>query len=150
MLIFHINGNRGRRHHWRRHCRLQHRLSPDSGRVQKRVGARARVGTGQGFDWQKYGRSARPVLYAGQHPDVAMVRCRAWAGGDAARLWKSNAVTGIDRESGGAYCIETSRGMVSSAKVVNCAGAWAASVAKMVGIDLPVEPLRRMLVPTEP
>jgi sarcosine oxidase subunit beta len=40
--------------------------------------------------------------------------------------------------------------MVSSAKVVNCAGAWAASVAKMVGIDLPVEPLRRMLVPTEP
>jgi len=33
---------------------------------------------------------------------------------------------------------------------VNCAGAWAASIAKMLGITLPVEPLRRMLVPTEP
>jgi sarcosine oxidase subunit beta len=33
---------------------------------------------------------------------------------------------------------------------VNAGGAWAASVAKMIGIDLPVEPLRRMLVPTEP
>jgi sarcosine oxidase subunit beta len=34
--------------------------------------------------------------------------------------------------------------------VVNAAGAWAAPVAKLAGIDLPVEPLRRMLVPTEP
>jgi sarcosine oxidase subunit beta len=33
---------------------------------------------------------------------------------------------------------------------VNAAGAWAAPVARMVGINLPVEPLRRMLVPTEP
>ena len=33
---------------------------------------------------------------------------------------------------------------------MNCAGAWAASVAKLAGVDLPVEPLRRMLVPSEP
>jgi sarcosine oxidase subunit beta len=34
--------------------------------------------------------------------------------------------------------------------VANAAGAWAAEVANMVGLSLPVEPLRRMLVPTEP
>jgi sarcosine oxidase subunit beta len=34
--------------------------------------------------------------------------------------------------------------------VVNAAGAWAAEIAKMAGAELPVEPLRRQLVPTEP
>jgi glycine/D-amino acid oxidase-like deaminating enzyme len=34
--------------------------------------------------------------------------------------------------------------------VVNAAGPWAGLLAKLAGIDLPIEPLRRMLVPTEP
>jgi sarcosine oxidase subunit beta len=46
--------------------------------------------------------------------------------------------------------VQTSRGFVSTRVVVNAAGAWAAEVAKMAGADLPVEPLRRQLVPTEP
>jgi len=33
---------------------------------------------------------------------------------------------------------------------VNAAGAWAGLVARLAHVDLPVEPLRRMLVPTEP
>jgi sarcosine oxidase subunit beta len=33
--------------------------------------------------------------------------------------------------------------------VVNAAGAWAQEVAELAGIQLPVMPLRRMLVPTE-
>jgi sarcosine oxidase subunit beta len=44
----------------------------------------------------------------------------------------------------------TSRGFISTRVVVNAAGAWAAEVARMAGADLPVEPLRRQLVPTEP
>lgn len=46
--------------------------------------------------------------------------------------------------------VMTSRGFVSTRSVVNAAGPWAAEVAKMAGADLPVEPLRRQLVPTEP
>ena len=46
--------------------------------------------------------------------------------------------------------VRTSRGLVSTRIVVNAAGPWAAEVARMAGAELPVEPLRRQLVPTEP
>jgi sarcosine oxidase subunit beta len=46
--------------------------------------------------------------------------------------------------------VMTTRGFVSTPIVVNAAGAWAAGVAKMAAAELPVEPLRRQLVPTEP
>src|SRR5207237_4649480 len=46
--------------------------------------------------------------------------------------------------------VQTTRGFTSTRVVVNAAGAWAAQVAKMAGADLPVGPLRRQLVPTEP
>jgi sarcosine oxidase, subunit beta len=44
----------------------------------------------------------------------------------------------------------TTRGFVSTRIVVNAAGPWAAEVARLAGAELPVEPLRRQLVPTEP
>jgi sarcosine oxidase subunit beta len=46
--------------------------------------------------------------------------------------------------------VMTSRGFISTRVVVNAAGPWAAEVARMAGAELPVEPLRRQLVPTEP
>jgi len=46
--------------------------------------------------------------------------------------------------------VQTSRGFISTRVVVNAAGAWAAQIAEMAGAELPVEPLRRQLVPTEP
>ncbi len=46
--------------------------------------------------------------------------------------------------------VNTTRGFVSTRIVVNAAGPWAAEVARMAGAELPVEPLRRQLVPTEP
>jgi sarcosine oxidase subunit beta len=82
-------------------------------------------------------------------PYSAMIGFMTWASDHGAMLWKNATVTGIARMSGG-FEVATRRDTVSTQTVVNCAGAWAASVAKMVGIDLPVEPLRRMLVPTEP
>jgi sarcosine oxidase subunit beta len=46
--------------------------------------------------------------------------------------------------------VVTTRGFVSTPIVVNAAGPWAAEVARLAGAHLPVEPLRRQLVPTEP
>ncbi|HTC46249.1 MAG TPA: FAD-dependent oxidoreductase [Candidatus Aquilonibacter sp.] len=67
-----------------------------------------------------------------------------------ATLWKNTTVRGLTHDASGIASIETSRGTVATRKVVNCAGAWAAEVAGFVGVDLPVTPLRRMLVPSEP
>ena len=67
-----------------------------------------------------------------------------------ATLWKKTEVTGISRNGQNAFKIETTREPVSTPAVVNAAGAWSAQIAKYVGVDLPVEPLRRMLVPSEP
>ncbi len=67
-----------------------------------------------------------------------------------ARLWLETQVTGIEVESDQIAAVITSRGRVATRVVVNAAGAWAAGVAEMAGADLPVEPLRRQLVPTEP
>jgi sarcosine oxidase subunit beta len=65
-----------------------------------------------------------------------------------AKLWRSCEVTAI-RRNGSGFELQTSRAPVSAKSVVNAAGAWAREVAAMAGVDLPVEPLRRMLVPTE-
>ena len=66
------------------------------------------------------------------------------------RLWLDTQVTGIEVENGRVTSVVTSRGTVSTRIVVNAAGAWAAQIAEMAGAELPVEPLRRQLVPTEP
>ena len=84
------------------------------------------------------------------------------------RLWLDTVVTGIDLDCGDSSPVspapasqghqgprriagvKTSRGSISTPVVVNAAGAWAAQIAEMAGAELPVEPLRRQLVPTEP
>src|SRR5208282_1706923 len=94
-------------------------------------------------------------------PYSAMIGFMTWASDHGAKLWKNASVTGITRNitgnitddltsKDGSFEVATTRDTVATRTVVNCAGAWAASIAKMVGIELPVEPLRRMLVPTEP
>jgi sarcosine oxidase subunit beta len=59
-------------------------------------------------------------------------------------------VTGLSLDRKGIASVETTQGSIATRTVVNAAGAWSAAIAKMAGVDLPVEPLRRMLVPTEP
>ena len=69
------------------------------------------------------------------------------------RLWLDTTVKEISLDAGVPRRItgvHTSRGFISTPVVVNAAGPWAAQVAKMAGAELPVEPLRRQLVPTEP
>ena len=83
-------------------------------------------------------------------PYSAMNGFMACAIEHGAEIWKNAIVTGFQRDGQGIAEVETTKGPVSTRIVVNCAGAWAAEIAAMAGIDLPVEPLRRMLVPTEP
>jgi sarcosine oxidase subunit beta len=83
-------------------------------------------------------------------PYSAMNGFMTWAADHGAKLLKNTAVTSIQLDAQGIAGMETSRGSLSTRKVVNAAGAWAAAVARMVHLDLPVEPLRRMLIPTEP
>ena len=66
-----------------------------------------------------------------------------------ARLVRDAVVTEVNRERD-VFSVVASKETFQARTVVNAAGAWSADVAAMVGIDLPVEPLRRMLVPTEP
>jgi sarcosine oxidase subunit beta len=68
------------------------------------------------------------------------------------RLWLDTQVTGIEIEpkTRRVVGVMTARGFVSTPIVVNAAGPWAAEVARLAGAALPVEPLRRQLVPTEP
>lgn len=83
-------------------------------------------------------------------PYSAMTGFMSCAAQRGATLWKNTVVTAVSRDANGIAGVETTRGSVSTRKVVNCAGAWAADVASIVGVDLPVQPLRRMLVPSEP
>jgi len=82
-------------------------------------------------------------------PYSAMIGFMTASADHGAKLWKNAAVTSIERNHE-TFEIETTQGAVSAKHVVNAAGAWASGIAKMLGVDLPVEPLRRMLVPTEP
>ena len=44
----------------------------------------------------------------------------------------------------------TSGGRLTSKFVINCAGAWAAKVAQMAGVKLPVEPVKRQIFALDP
>jgi sarcosine oxidase, subunit beta len=83
-------------------------------------------------------------------PYSAMIGFMTRATEQGARLWRGTEVTAIQRNGDAVSAVVTSRETVATKVVVNAAGAWAACIAQMVGIDLPVTPLRRMLVPTEP
>lgn len=68
-------------------------------------------------------------------------------------MWETE-VTGLDRRdsSGSARitAVQTTRGRIPAEVVVDAAGAWASRIAGFAGIALPIEPLRRCIVPTEP
>lgn len=62
------------------------------------------------------------------------------------RLWLETEVSGIEIEGGAVTGVMTTRGPVSTRVVVNATGAWAAEVARMAGVEIPLVPLRRQLV----
>jgi len=67
-----------------------------------------------------------------------------------ARLATGCEVLGIDAHGNHITTVRTSRGEVRTGTVICAAGAWSAGLADLVGVDLPVTPLRRQIVVTEP
>ncbi|GAA3578709.1 FAD-binding oxidoreductase [Kribbella ginsengisoli] len=66
-----------------------------------------------------------------------------------AKLVTNCEVTGIDAVGNEIRAVRTTRGTVATSTVICAAGAWSAPLAAMVGVDLPVTPLRRQIVVTE-
>ncbi|HEV8654689.1 MAG TPA: FAD-binding oxidoreductase [Candidatus Limnocylindria bacterium] len=56
----------------------------------------------------------------------------------------------ITREGGRVTAVRIAKGDIACATVVNAAGAWAAEVGRLAGIDLPIRPLRRQIFVTDP
>jgi sarcosine oxidase subunit beta len=83
-------------------------------------------------------------------PESVMNGFMARAIDRGAELWRGTEVTGIQSDHSKISGVLTTNGDVAAPVVVNAAGPWAAGVARMAGVQLPVQPLRRMLVPTEP
>ncbi|QIZ40041.1 FAD-binding oxidoreductase [Saccharopolyspora sp. ASAGF58] len=59
-------------------------------------------------------------------------------------------VTGIEVTGGEITAVHTHFGSVETSTVVCAAGAWSASVGEFAGVELPVRPLRRQILVTEP
>jgi sarcosine oxidase, subunit beta len=68
---------------------------------------------------------------------------QGFAKGSSARFLLSTRVTGIEQDGQGVCGVKTSRGTISTRTVVNAAGPFAGVVCAMVGVDLPLEPVRR-------
>ena len=54
-------------------------------------------------------------------------------------------VRDIARTDGAISAVETSRGVVRTARVICAAGAWSARIGEMAGVHLPVQPVRRQI-----
>lgn len=62
-----------------------------------------------------------------------------------AEVWLGTEVNGIEMSAGRVTAVSTTRGRIETRTVVCAAGAWAAEVARMAGVELPVAPLRRQI-----
>ncbi len=67
-----------------------------------------------------------------------------------ATLFPHCGVTGIDARDGRVHAVHTQRGTIRTDTVICAAGAWSAEIAAWAGVDLPVTPLRRQILITEP
>ena len=67
-----------------------------------------------------------------------------------ARLVRDCTVTDIVVSGGAITHVVTDRGSIATDTVICAAGAWSRGLGALVGVDLPVEPLRRQILTTAP
>ncbi len=66
------------------------------------------------------------------------------------RLFTNTEAVGIRSSGGHISAVETNQGLIQTPVVVNACGAWAPQIGRMVGVDIPIEPIRRQIVVTTP
>jgi len=68
---------------------------------------------------------------------------QGFARGSSARFLVKTKAIGIHQDAQGVSGVETDRGFITSRVVINAAGPFAGVVGKMLGLDVPVRPVRR-------
>jgi len=67
-----------------------------------------------------------------------------------ARLFTDTQAIGVRVSAGRITAVETNHGIIQTPLVVNACGAWAPQIGRMVGVEIPIEPIRRQIVVTTP
>ena len=83
-------------------------------------------------------------------PESVVAGYTAAARRAGARLVRNTAVNAIGSSGGAITEVVTAQGVIRTDTVICTAGAWSRQLGAMVGVDLPVEPLRRQILTTEP
>ena len=60
-------------------------------------------------------------------------------------IYQDTRVTNVMMQGGRAVGVQTAQGEIHAAAVVNCANAWAPSIGRMVGVNLPIEASRHQV-----
>jgi len=83
-------------------------------------------------------------------PEAVVAGYAAGARAHGATVRRHCPVTGIDVVDGVITGVATAHGRVRTGTVICAAGAWSAAVGELVGVSLPVRPLRRQVLVSEP
>ena len=111
---------------------------------------------------EKQARSIMPILGQGVlggsysprdaqiNPLELVVACADYARHQGAHFATFTEVTGIETRGQKVTAVKTNAGRVLTDTVINAAGIWAPKISKMVGLDIPISPLKGELLVTEP
>jgi sarcosine oxidase, subunit beta len=98
-----------------------------------------------------------PILGALWHPPGGIIRHDAVVWGYArgadrggVEIHQNTEVLGIDVSGGRVTGVRTSRGAISTPVVVNCTAGWSSLIARMAGVDLPIQTFPLQAAVTEP
>ena len=98
-----------------------------------------------------------PVLAALYHPPGGIIRHDAVVWGFAhhadrrgVHIHQQTEVTGIEVRNGAVAGVQTNRGFVEAETVLNATAGWGSNIARMVGLELPMETFPLQACVTEP
>ncbi|MFM1778755.1 MAG: hypothetical protein RL741_1373 [Actinomycetota bacterium] len=83
-------------------------------------------------------------------PESVVLGYASGARKNGAVILTQTEATDISVVDGKIVSVTTSAGVIKTSTVINCAGAWSPTIGAMVGLEIPVKPLRRELLITEP